>query len=197
MKNELEICVKSLDDFNKTINKLQRQGFEIKEDFQLNDIYYVSNDCKVSLENSNYLLSNYILVRENVGKKIMFVLKKKEFDDKGNIINQSSCKCEIVDKEMGKKFIEQLKYKKMLEIKDHNTLLSNGKNEIYVQDVENLGVYIEMEQKNIYSNNNNGDTIEEMIAIFNRFHLNVDNKSYFAKKSYDMLEKINKEKNDF
>lgn len=190
MKNELEICVKSLDNFNKTINILKKQGFEIKEDFQLNDIYYVANDCKISLENSNHLLSNYILVRENVGKKIMFVLKEKKFDDKGNIISQTSCKCEIVDKEKGEKFIEQLKYKKMLEIKDHNILLSNGKHEIYVQEVENLGVYIEMEQKNIYSDNNNGDTIEDIITIFNSFNLHIDKKSYFVKKSYDMLEKL-------
>ena len=34
------------------------------------------------------------------------------------------------------------------EITDHNILMSNGKNEIYIQDVKGVGTYIEMEQNN-------------------------------------------------
>lgn len=189
MKNELEICVKCLDSVEETITKLKNLGFVIKEDFILKDTYYVKNDIEVTLANSNNLLSNYVLIRETE-KGINFVLKEKHLDNNGAIINQSSCKCPILDKDKGDTFIKNLGYKELLKINDHNYLLSNGKNEIYVQDVEGLGVYIEMEQKNIYSDNNNGDDINEMISILNSYKLNIKIDNYFVKKSFDMLEKI-------
>ena len=67
--------------------------------------------------------------------------------------------------------------------------MSNGKNEIYIQDVENLGVYLEMEQKNIHTDNNNGKNIDEMINNLNSYNIDIDQNNYFVKKAYDMLEK--------
>lgn len=190
MKNELEICVKSLDTLEEVMTNLKEKGFEEKEDFILNDIYYVKENKKISLENAHKLLENYILIREVNNKEVTLVLKQKEYDEKGNIIKQSSCKCPIYNKEKGKVFIESIGYKKLLELNDYNILMSNGEHEIYVQDVKDLGVYLEMEQKNIYSSNNNGNNIEEMIEIFNSLKLNVKENNYFQKKSFDMLKYI-------
>lgn len=190
MKEELEICVRALEPFEKIINDMLGKGFHIQEDFQLNDIYMIPKDEEVSLERIDLLLSNYVLVRETVGKKTMLVLKSKEIDSKGKITKQSSIKCPISDVSSGYKFVMELGYKKLLELNDHNILLSNGKNEIYVQDVEGLGVYIEMEQKNLLLDNNNGNNLEEMINILNSYDLKIDKNNYFAKKSYDMLKQI-------
>ena len=189
MKSELEICVKCLDTKEEIISKLLKLGFDVKEEFTLKDTYYVKNDIEVALTNSKNLFSSYVLIRETK-KGISFVLKNKQLDSNGNIINQSSCKCPILDKDKGDTFIKNLGYKELLKINDHNYLLSNGKNELYVQDVEGLGVYIEMEQKNIYSDNNNDNDINEMISILNSYNLNIKNDNYFVKKSFDMLEKV-------
>ena len=190
MKNELEICVKSLQTKDEVVENLKKQGFEIKEDFILDDIYYVKKDKNISLDNSNELLSNYVLLRQAAHRNaIYFQLKEKNFDEQGNIISQSSCKCDVLDKEKAIVFIENLGYKKLLKLKDHNILMSNGKNEIYIQDVENLGVYLEMEQKNIHSDNDNGKDIDEMINNLNSYNINIDKNNYFVKKAYDMLEK--------
>ena len=187
MKKELEICVKALVPFKEIINDMLEKGFHVQEEFQLNDIYMVPKDKEISLKEADKLLSNYVLVRETVGKKIMLTLKNKEINSKGEIVKQSSIKCQITNVDDGYKFMKELGYKKMLEIKDHNILLSNGKNEIYVQDVEGLGTYIEMEQKNLLLDNNNGNDIEEMINTLNSYDLKIDKSNYFAKKSYDML----------
>ncbi len=187
MKKELEICVKALVPFKEIINDMLEKGFHVQEEFQLNDIYMVSKDKEISLNEADKLLSNYVLVRETVGKRIMLTLKNKEINSKGEIVKQSSIKCQITNVDDGYKFIKELGYKKMLEIKDHNILLSNGKNEIYVQDVEGLGAYVEMEQKNLLLDNNNGNSIEEMINTLNSYNLKIDKSNYFAKKSYDML----------
>ena len=190
MKNELEICVKCLNTKEEVIDKLQNQGFKIKEDFILKDIYYVKKDKVISLDNSNELLSNYVLIRQTLPKNVVcFKLKEKKFDELGNILNQSSCSCEVKDKQKAIIFIENLGYKELLKINDHNILMSNGKNEIYIQDVENLGVYLEMEQKNIYSTNDNGKDIDEIINNLSSYNLNIDKNNYFVKKAYDMLER--------
>lgn len=188
--NELELCVRANVSFDKLIEILQDKGFSIQEDFQMNDIYMVKSEEDISFDNKDNLLNNYLLIRETVGKKIMLVLKHKEVNAKKEIVKQSSIKCPITDVKMGYDFIKALNYKKIFEIKDHNVLLTNGKNEIYIQDVENLGVYIEMEQKNLLLDNNNGNTINEMIDNLNNYNLPFDHSNYFVKKSEDMLKKL-------
>ncbi len=189
MKSELEICVKSLDSKDEVLEKLKNLGFTIKEEFMMKDIYYVKDNIEISFSNSHNLLSDYILVR-NVEDRVEFVIKRKKYDDTGDILYQENLKCGINNVDCGCRFIEALGYKELFRINDLNILLSNGKNEIYVQDVEELGVYLEMESKNIYSNNDNGKSIEEIIDNFNSYNLNVKSGEYFANKSFDMLEKI-------
>lgn len=189
---ELEICVKVLTDFNSIMKIMKEKGFKVQEDFQLNDIYMIENSKEISLDNANDLLSNYILVRETVGKRIMLVKKSRKMNNKNEIVEQQSIKCQINDKNAGYEFMINLGYKKFLEINDHNVLLTNGKNEIYIQEVENLGVYIEMEQKNLLLDNNNGDTLEDMISNLKEYNLPIDESNFFCKKAYDMLLKMYK-----
>lgn len=189
MKQELEICVKALSSFNEILDTMINLGFHIQEDFQLNDIYMTKKNKSISLENKS-LFSNYVLIRETVGKKCMIVIKNKKSNKKGYIIKQKSIKCEINNVKDGLFLMEELGYKKIMEIKDHNILLSNGINEIYLQNIEGLGTYLEIEQKNILLDNNNGNTLDEMIQNFNKYKLNVDKNNYFVKKSYDMLKRI-------
>ena len=77
MKEELEICVKALVSFDEIINDMLEKGFHVQEEFQLNDIYMVPKDKEISLKEADKLLSNYVLVRETVGKRIMLTLKNR------------------------------------------------------------------------------------------------------------------------
>lgn len=187
MKKELEICVRSLVGFEELKAKMMDMGFKVQEDFQLNDIYMIENDREISMDVADDILSNYVLVRETVGKRIMLVLKNKKINENGEIVSQRSVKCQISNKDEGYNFMLNLGYKKFLELNDHNVLLTNGKNEIYIQDVSDLGVYLEMEQKNLLLDNNNGDTLEEMIDNLKQYNLPIDDGDFFAKKAYDML----------
>lgn len=188
--NELELCVKSNVSFDKLIKIMKDKGFHIQEDFQMNDIYMIKKEEEISFKNRNNILNDYLLIRETVGKRKMLILKHKEINDKNEIVSQKSIKCSITDINKGYDFLVALNYKKMFELKDHNVLLSNGKNEIYIQNVENLGTYIEMEQKNLLLENNNGNTIDEMIDILNSYNLPFNKNNYFVKKSEDMLKII-------
>jgi len=197
MNKELEICVKSLVPFEELKKQMIEKDFYIQEDFQVNDIYMVKKEKKVFEEELDSILSNYVLVRETVGKRKLLVIKDKKINDKGEIIEQLSIKCRIENIEDGYNFMRNLGYKKILELKNHNILLSNGRNEIYIQDVEGLGTYIEMEQKNLLINNNNGDTIEQMIENIKKYKLPIDETNFFVKKANDILiKKENKNKGE-
>lgn len=186
MKEELEICVRSLLPFNELYDDMIKKGFHEQENFILNDIYLVKDDIEVSLENEQTIFSNYVLIRETVGKRKMLVLKHKEVNEKGEI-KQKSIKCPITDIDKAYDFMKAIGYKKLFEISDHNILMSNGENEIYIQDVKDIGTYVEMEQKNLLLENNNGNTIDEMKNVLCSYNLKIDTSNYFVKKAYDAL----------
>ena len=85
--------------------------------------------------------------------------------------------------------MKSLGYKELFKIEDHNTLVSNGENELYIQVLSNGEIYIEMEQKNIYSENLNGNDIDEMVKNLNKYKLNIGN-FYFENKSINCLKSI-------
>ena len=186
MKEELEICVKSLVTFKEFYDDMIKKGFHEQENFVLNDIYLVNDDMEVSLENEKIIFSNYVLIRETVGKRKMLVLKHKEVNENGKV-KQESIKCPITDIDKAYDFMKALGYKKLFEIGDHNILMSNGKNEIYIQDVKGIGTYVEMEQKNLLLENNNGNTIDEMKNVLKGYDLKIDTSDYFVRKAYDAL----------
>lgn len=187
---EKEICLKSNVSFEKLKNIMFDMGFKVQEDFQMNDIYMINKDINISLDNKNVIFKDNILVRETVGKKILFVNKIKELDKNGVVIGEHSVKCSITDSLSGYNFLCSIGYKKVFELKDHNLLMTNGVNEIYIQDVEGLGTYIEMEQKNLLLKNTNGDSIDELVNTIKKYNLPLDYSNISVKKSVEMLEKI-------
>ena len=62
MKEELEICVRSLVPFNELYDDMIKKDFHEQENFVLNDIYLVNDDMEVSLENEKAIFSNYVFI---------------------------------------------------------------------------------------------------------------------------------------
>ena len=173
MKQEIEICVKCNESLEEVVKKLKTKGFVVKEDFYLDDIYFVKKDIDLKDEN---IFSSYILLRNRVGKEISFMIKEKTDIVKSLI-------CPIVNFDKGYEFLINIGYKKLLRLKDHNLLFSNGKDEVYIQAVENLGVYLEIEA-NVYN-----DTYDKLIDKINSYNFDIDKSNYHRKKAYDMLNK--------
>lgn len=185
---ELKICLKTNASLDTLRENLLNQGFYVQEEFQLNDIYMVDSKTEISLENSDQVFSNYLLIREKVGQKSSLVSKKKETNEKGEI-QRTTTNCPIVSCYDAYNLMKELGYKKLLNLNVHNILFSNDVHEIYLQDVEELGVYIKMMQKNNKINHNNGDTIEEMINNLKKYDLPIVDYNQLSKKSYDMFKK--------
>lgn len=187
---EKEICLKSTVSFEELKNIMFDIGFKVQEDFQMNDIYMINKNIDISLDNKDIIFKDNIRIREIVGKNISFVNKIKKLDDKGVIIKETSIKCPITDLLSGYNFLCSIGYKKLFDLKDHNLLVTNGVNEIYLQDVEGLGTYIEMEQKNLLLKETNGDTIDELINTIKKYNLPLDYSDISVKKVLEMLKNI-------
>lgn len=187
---EKEICLKSNVPFEELKSIMFNIGFKVQEDFQMNDIYMINKNIDISLDNKDVIFKDNVLVRETVGKKILLVNKIKELDDNGVVIGERSVKCPINDSISGYNFLCSIGYKKAFELKDHNLLLTNGVNEIYIQDVEGLGTYVEMEQKNLLLENTNGDTIDELVDSIKKYDLPLDYSNISVKKAVEMLKNI-------
>lgn len=187
---EKEICLKSNVPFEELKSTMFNIGFKVQEDFQMNDIYMINKNIDISLDNKDVIFKDNVLVRETVGKRILLVNKIKELDDNGVVIGERSVKCPINDSISGYNFLCSIGYKKAFELKDHNLLLTNGVNEIYIQDVEGLGTYVEMEQKNLLLENTNGDTIDELVDSIKKYDLPLDYSNISVKKAVEMLKNI-------
>lgn len=187
---EKEICLKSNVSFEEIKNIMFDIGFKVQEDFQMNDIYMINKDVDISLDNKDIIFKDNILVRETVGKRTLLVNKIKKLDDNGVVIGERKVKCPIADSLSGYNFLCSIGYKKVFELKNHNLLVTNGVNEIYIQDVEGLGTYIEMEQKNLLLKNTNGDTIEELVNTIKKYNLPLDYSDISVKKALEMLKNI-------
>lgn len=187
---EKEICLKSNVPFEELKSIMFNIGFKVQEDFQMNDIYMINKNIDISLDNKDVIFKDNVLVRETVGKRILLVNKIKELDDNGVVIGERSVKCPINDSISGYNFLCSIGYKKVFELKDHNLLLTNGVNEIYIQDVEGLGTYVEMEQKNLLLENTNGDTIDELVDSIKKYDLPLDYSNISVKKAVEMLKNI-------
>lgn len=187
---EKEICLKSNVPFEELKSIMFNIGFKVQEDFQMNDIYMINKNIDISLDNKDVIFKDNVLVRETVGKRILLVNKIKELDDNGVVIGERSVKCPINDSISGYNFLCSIGYKKAFELKDHNLLLTNGVNEIYIQDVEGLGTYVEMEQKNLLLENTNGDTIDELVDSIKKYDLPLDYSNISVKKAIEMLKNI-------
>ena len=186
----VEICLRSEVNSLDLLELMFSKGFKIQEDFVMNDIYMISNNVKISKRNRNYILKNNVLVRETVGKSISLVKKNKTYDNKGNIINEKKTKCNINSVQEGYEFMLGIGYKEAFRISDHNILVTNGINEIYIQDVDGLGTYVEMEDKNLLLKHKNGNNLEELVGAIKKYNLPLDYNDICVKMAEDLINNI-------
>ena len=194
MKYENEVTVEldaCLDSLQLILNK---SGFEIKEEYDLDDIYMINRFDKDS-KNTLELLKKCVLVRnvieQNENKK-MLTYKYKEYNDNKDIVKQGKIDCVIDNIEKAILLFEHLNFEKLIEIHDHLIVYSNNIDEFAVQCVNGKHIYIEIEEKCNYIEKRY-KTIDEMIEVIKKYNLPIKSENYFVKKAeIELLESLNK-----
>lgn len=157
---EIEILVKINDDIETVSNKLKKFEY-IGTELVIDEYYYdpKRNNLK---PNKKKCLNECLRIRKK-GKK-QFITYKSDVFDKGKWLYSNEYETEIKSLEMMKEILMHLGLKKLLVINNKKSEYKYDKYEIILEDVENLGYFMEVE----YCTNDDVDVkvIKEEIQLF-------------------------------
>lgn len=190
---ETEITVQVFNPIEEIKLKLNSLGFEIIEKYSMTD-YYFSKYSIEELKNFNYadLIKNSFLVRDikDDKPKILLTYKNKDIDDLGNVISEEKIKCRLG--------ILQNALDIFNSIGLNNWSILNQKIIIYkkdsvcfaLQEVVNLGIFIEYEEDETMSNLSTQEKISLMKTTLKKLNLNLG-EDFSCKKVYMKFKKRN------
>ena len=187
METEITVLVKS--DYDTLKKELEQNGFVIKEQFVLRDIYLLNNKINISNMDSLDILKNCVLVREVIGIEMELVYKYKKYDNNGDILEQGKVECPITDVKKAIQVRDAIEYKELFIINDKCIVFANDRTELMVQLVNNKYIFIEMEAKCKYIDKvyANIDGLKEDICSYN---LSIDKSNFFVKKAEIILNEV-------
>ena len=187
MSNEITVKLKCT--VEEICKILESKGFQFVERYLLDDIYYIPNTINIKNMSERDILSKAIILRNVEGyipnkyRESKLTYKKKEIDQEGNIVKQSKVDCKIIDSNDGKKFLEAIDYKAIMQIKEIDYLYKKNELQICIKDVLNGDKLIEIEE------NEQLDTIDKIKCELEKLDIPIDCNDYFIKKAEIELRK--------
>jgi len=184
-----EITVKVTSSKKELISILEAKNFTPGRTFSLDDYYFIPNNLDISNTSTRDILAKAIIIRDifennEYIKKITY--KIKNFDEKGNILNQKSINCTISDIQEAKDLLNAIGYKEIMNIKEDNVVYSKNKLELAIKEVINGDILIEVETEP----NTEFDTIEKLKTTISNLELQILPNEFFIKKAEIELDKI-------
>lgn len=194
MKFENEVTVEIDTTLNNLLEIFKNNGFELKEEYEVKDVYMVEKLADMS-EDPLEILKKCILIRDIITEtyeKKCVTYKYKEYNENREIIRQGKSDLIINSIDEAIIFFNNIGYKKLININDHLMVYANDTSEMAVQIVNDKHIYIEIEQKcdrigKCYKN------IDEMKNEFVKYNIPIKDNNYFVKKAeIEFLEVIKK-----
>lgn len=190
MSNEITVKVKcSIEELSVILGN---KGFETKSIFSLDDIFLIPENLDISKMSTRDILKHAVLIREvnrklvnKIERKIIF--KKKQIDNKGNILNQESISCKIQDREDAKRLLKAIGYKEIMQVIEEDIEYIKDGFSMLCKDViggDNL-IEVDVDEKNPKL-----DTIEKLVEKLNELQIPIYTDNYFVKKAEIELYKI-------
>ena len=191
IKQENEITIRILCSKEELIKHLEENGLKKGRIFRLDDHYLIPKKLKAEELKVREILSKAVIIRniDNDGKKVnKITFKKKNINEKGEIVSQTATSCEVIDYTEGIKLFEELGYYEIMNIIEDDIIYYNDKIELAIKDIENGDLLIETET------NKNITTIEELKKIIEKLEISFEKDNYFVKKAEERLRGILAEK---
>lgn len=185
--NEITVKIKcKLETFYKTV---EEKGFKVVDRFSMNDVYFIPNTIEINKMNTRDILSKAVLVRDIIGKiskreTKRITYKIKNFDEKGNIINQEGINCDILEIEDAKRLLKAIEYKEIMTIIEDDIVYEKDGFELVIKNIKEGDNLIEIEENEKYN------TIEKLIQKVNELEIPIYTDNYFVKKAEIELDKI-------
>lgn len=183
---QIEITVRVKEPLDKAINKLEKLGFENIRESNVDDVYMTQLKDKLNKENIQYILSNSVLLRYlNVnGKEFKKISYKNKIYENGNVISEKKVNVECNSLESAKQLFECLNFEELVEVKYNVLVMEKNGIELAFQYGDDIGVLIEYENKNDFSNKTNEEIRLEKENMYN----------YIKKSGIEITEEIDVKK---
>ena len=191
IKQENEITIRILCSKEELIKHLEEKGLKKGRKFRLDDHYLIPKILKLEELTIREILSKAVIIRniDNDGKKVnKITFKKKNINEKGEIVSQTATSCEVIDYTEGIRLFEKLGYYEIMNIIENDIIYYNDKIELAIKDIYNGDLLIETET------NENIKKIEELKEIIESLEISFEKENYFVKKAEERLGKVIDEK---
>ena len=191
IKQENEITIRILCSKEELIKHLEEKGLKKGRKFRLDDHYLIPKTLKIEELTVREILSKAVIIRniDNDGKKVnKITFKKKNINEKGEIVSQTATSCEVLDYTESIRLFEELGYYEIMNIIEDDIIYYNDKIELAIKDIYNGDILMEIET------NNNTTTIEELKEIIESLEISFEKENYFVKKAEERLGKVLDEK---
>ena len=185
--NEITVKIKcELETFYKTV---EEKGFKIVDKFSMNDVYFIPNTIEINKMNTRNILAKAVLVRDVIEKTSnretkRITYKIKNFDEKGNIINQEAINCDILEIEDAKRLLKAIGYKEIMTIIEDDIVYEKDGFKLAIKNIKDGDNLIEIEENERYN------AIEKLIQKVNELEIPIYTDNYFVKKAEIELDKI-------
>ena len=190
---QIEITVRVKEPLDKAIIKLEKLGFKNIRESNVDDVYMTQLKDKLNKENIQYILSNSVLLRYlNVnGKEFKKISYKNKVYDNGNIISEKKINVECNSLESAKQLFECLNFEELVEVKYNVLVMEKNGIELAFQYGDDIGVLIEYENKNDFSNKTNEEIRLEKENMYNYIkELGIEiTEEKDVKKAWELIEK--------
>lgn len=192
-KESNEITVKIKGTLQDLYTILEEKHFKKIEMFSINDTYFIPQNLEMNKMSTREILTKAVLVRDITRKmpemkyERTLTVKKKEIDLDGNIINQSSIDCEVLDIEIAKSFVEAIGYKSIMTIREDDIVYEKDDFELAIKNIVNGDKLIEIETND---KNPAFNTIEKLKRKLTEIDIPIYEDNYFVKKAEIELDKI-------
>ena len=195
LKESNEITLKIKCELNEFYKIIEEKGFKIIDEFSMDDTYFIPKEVDLDKTDIRDTLSKALLVRDIIGKMSnkrtkLITFKIKNFDEAGNILNQESINCNILEIKDAKKLLKVIGYKEIMNIKENDVVYEKDGFQLAVKNIKDGDNLIEIETEE----NDEIDTIEKLIQKVNKTGIPVYTDDYFVKKAEIELEKILRKK---
>ena len=185
---ETEITLQIYTTLEETIKILKEQGYTEIENFVMDDHYFTSLN---EVHNKKYseIMKNSILLRSGKDKHLL-IYKNKEFDIQGNVICEEKINCPVLDIYSAEKILKLANFNNFVNLNTHIQVFNKGKIEFAIQEVKDLGLFIEIEEFDYMKNITSEEKVEGLLKIAKSLNLQLGS-DHNCKKVQMMLNKQN------
>lgn len=169
---DVEITCEVFEEISTIVKSLEDKGFKYVEEFTLDDIY-MKNDKTNEFAPNNGKITDTLIIRyvNEDDKKI--VCKRRNHNSSGFEISTEKSILKVMNIEDAEKHLNILGYTRFLNMIDKNYMYENSEFTAYIQDVKDLGIFIEIEAKKV---ENVEKDIEQLIEFVKSLNLKIGTK---------------------